>query len=134
METSMTPSGFIERRHAQRLKEVEEHRIVATRVRPGIRARLIDVSAGGALIETTCRLLPGASVELHVETTTSHLRMRGRVLRCSVSRVRPACMVYRGAIGFDRHLPWFVDEPGSKGSPDARPADPPRALSTHEVI
>jgi hypothetical protein len=46
----------------QRLDALEKHGIVSACVRPGYRARLIDVSAGGALIETSHRLLPGTSV------------------------------------------------------------------------
>jgi hypothetical protein len=35
--------------------------------------------------------------------------VRGRVLRCTVVRLRSASICYRGAIGFDRSLPWFVE-------------------------
>jgi hypothetical protein len=108
-----------ERRVMRRLEAFEEHRIVSACVRPGHRARLIDVSAGGALIETSHRLLPGASVELQVETVSDRASVRGQVLRCAVVRLRPTWVCYRGAIAFDRHLPWFVDE---------------RELSTPQVI
>jgi hypothetical protein len=119
----------------RRFEHVNEHRIVATRVRPGHCARIIDVSAGGALVETTYRLLPGTSVELHVETDTRHTRVRGQVLRCAVVRVRPTAVCYRGAICFDRHLPWFVDESGRPlDSADVRPLNPSRAATTPEVI
>src|SRR5258708_33384534 len=127
--------GVAERRLMRRFEHVNEHRIVATRVRPGHDARIIDVSAGGALVETTYRLLPGTSVELHVETDTRHTRVRGQVLRCAVVRVRPTAVCYRGAIRFDRHLPWFVDESGSPlDSADVRPLNPSRAATTPEVI
>jgi hypothetical protein len=124
-----------ERRTARRLADAGEHRIIATRVRPGHRAQIIDVSAGGALIETAYRLLPGASVELQVETDTRHTSIRGRVLRSAVASVRPSVVSYRGAIRFDRHLPWFVDEPlGDSSSSELRPAHPARAAATPEVI
>ena len=99
-----------DRRGARRLDAFEEHRIVSACVRPGHRARVIDVSAGGALIETSLRLLPGTSVELQVETGTDRANVRGQVLRCAVVRLRPTWVCYRGAIAFDRHLPWFVEE------------------------
>jgi hypothetical protein len=92
-----------ERRGTKRLAALDDHRIVSACVRPGHRARLIDVSAGGALIETSPRLLPGS--------------IRGQVLRCAVVRVRPTWVCYRGAIAFDRHLPWFVDERGERSTP-----------------
>jgi len=122
-----------ERRLMRRLHREEDHRIVSARLRPGHRARLIDVSAGGALIETNCRLLPGSIVELHMETPTAHAKIRGRVLRSSVASVRPSFVCYRGAICFDRHLPWFVEDEAS-GSPDARPSSPGRTLPVHEEL
>jgi len=122
-----------ERRLMRRLQEVEQHRIIATRIRPGHLARIVDVSGGGALIETMYRLLPGTSVELHVETRTRQTRVRGEVLRTAVVKVRPDGVHYRGAIRFDRHLPWFVDE-SAMGSPELRPAHPPRAAATPEAI
>ena len=109
METAVSGAAP-DRRGTRRLEAFEEHRIVAASVRPGHRARVIDVSAGGALIETSQRLLPGTSVELQVETGTSRESIRGQVVRCAVVRLRPTWVCYRGAIAFDRHLPWFVDE------------------------
>jgi len=99
-----------DRRGARRLDAFEEHRIVSACVRPGHRVRVIDVLAGGALIETSHRLLPGTVVELQVETGTDRASLRGQVLRCAVVRLRPTWVCYRGAIAFDRHLPWFVEE------------------------
>src|SRR5207253_2657553 len=51
METSMS-NAVTERRRARRLEQLEDHGIIATRVRPGPRARIIDVSAGGAWTAT----------------------------------------------------------------------------------
>jgi hypothetical protein len=124
-----------ERRQTNRRRRLEEHGVVSTRVRPGHHATLIDVSAGGALIETSLRLLPGAAVELQFETGTARTSIRGRVLRSSVIRVRPSWMCYRGAIGFDTHLPWFVGESGHVvPSVDARSARPEWADPTPKVI
>lgn len=125
----------VDRRETRRCRRLEEHGVVATRVRPGHDARLIDVSAGGALIETNHRLLPGASVELQMETGNRQVSVRGRVLRCAVVRVRPTWVCYRGAIEFDRHLPWVVEE-GGYGVPgsDRRAARLARADVTREVL
>jgi hypothetical protein len=109
--------GAPDRRGMRRMEAVEEHRIVSASVRPGHRVRLIDVSAGGALIETSHRLLPGTSVELQVATGTDRASVRGRVVRCAVVRVRPTWVCYRGAIAFDRHLPWFIDERRERSTP-----------------
>ena len=108
METTL--SDFPpDRRGSRRMDALDEHRIVAASVRPGERARVIDISAGGALLETSQRLLPGTSVDLQLETRTERTSVRGQVLRCAVVRLRPTWVCYRGAIAFDRNLPWFVE-------------------------
>lgn len=106
-----------DRRGAPRFEAFEEHRIVSASVRPGHRVRVIDASSRGALVETSHRLLPGTVVELQVETGTDRVSVRGHVLRCAVVRLRPTWVCYRGAIAFDRHLPWFVDERGEAATP-----------------
>src|SRR5262245_49196012 len=82
-----------------------EHGIVRVRVRPGHLATVVDVSAGGVLVETEHRLLPGSSVELQLEREHHREKLRGRVVRCSVVPVRPEGVFYRGAPAFDRPLP-----------------------------
>ena len=100
-----------ERRRARR-RGADEHGIATARIRPGHDVKLIDLSPGGALVEADRRMLPGSSVELQIQQEDRRATMRGCVLRCSVVRVRPASMCYRGAIAFDRCLPWFADATG----------------------
>lgn len=101
-----------ERRRTVRLTSAAEHGVRFIRIRPGHGATLIDVSASGALIETHRRLLPGSLVELQMETDHHKTNVRGVVVHCFVSRVGPACVSYRGAIEFDRRLPWFAPDSG----------------------
>ena len=89
---------------------VEKHGIVSARVRPGHRVAIIDVSAGGALIEGANRLLPGAAVDLQVETVRRRTTLRGRVLRCAVVRLRSSSVGYRAALAFDHQLAAFIDD------------------------
>ena len=100
-----------ERRSARR-RDAAEHGIVTARIRPGHHVKLIDLAPGGALVETDRRLLPGSGVELQIQAEDRQATMRGCVVRCSVVQVRPGSMSYRGAIAFDRHLPWFADGAG----------------------
>jgi hypothetical protein len=124
-----------ERRRALRHQQVDEQGAVSVRIKPGHAARLIDVSTGGALVETNCRLLPGREVELHMETPTRRAAVRGRVLRCEVVRLRASSISYRGAIAFDRSLPWFADEPGYHvPTADMRRGGPFRAQATPQVV
>ena len=98
-----------DRRRARRRRTIHDHGIVSARVRPGREASLLDVSAGGALVETTYRLLPGSPIELHVATTERRASVRGGVLRSAVVAVGAAGLCYRSAIGFNHLLSWFVD-------------------------
>ena len=107
---SHTPGFDLERRHTRRLTTVQSHGVVGARVRPGHDAELIDVSRGGVLIETTCRLLPGATVDVQLSTLDGRAIVRGRVLRCSVTHLCADRIRYRGAIAFSTAVPWFADE------------------------
>jgi hypothetical protein len=99
-----------DRRRAPRHDGPASHGIVSIQVRPGHRAMLIDICTDGALIETEHRLLPGTHVEVLLERSQYRASMRGRVLRCAVVHVHASSICYRGAIGFDRSLPWFVEQ------------------------
>jgi len=127
-----------DRRRSARLNTPDAHGIVGARIKPGKEVVVIDVSAGGALVETACRLLPGAEVELYMETTAERTTIRGRVLRCHVERVRPAGVSYRGGIQFDACLPWFAPDSGAAGysllASESRPAGGQRVDATRDVV
>jgi hypothetical protein len=136
MEPVITPPSS-ERRRNRRHARPEEHRIVAARVRPGYDVSVIDVSAGGALVESERRLMPGAPVELHVRIDHRSEIVRGHIVRCAVARLRANSVCYRGAIAFDRQIPWLADDvvtgyavPGS----ETRPVFTSRAAATREPL
>jgi len=97
-----------DRRRTPRWPSTGRHGIVSARARPGRDVQVIDVSAGGALIETAHRLLPGSAIELLLATAHRQTSIKGRVLRCRVARLGASAVWYRGAIGFDGPLPWYV--------------------------
>lgn len=105
MEPALT-----ERRRARRFHHADEHGILFARVRPGLDAWVVNVSAGGALIETRHRLLPGSIVELAVQTVDRRASTRGMVIRCWVTRVQAVAIWYRGAVDFERQIPWLCLE------------------------
>jgi PilZ domain-containing protein len=126
MEAAM--SGRSPDRRTSPRTSIEEHGIVSARVRPGHRVAVIDVSAGGAQIEGANRLLPGAAVDLQIETAHRRATLRGRVLRCGVVRLRASSIWYRAAIAFDRQL----SVPGDDRSTEYQvPAG--EAASTHAL-
>jgi hypothetical protein len=95
-----------ERRAETRQERVEDHGVLTTRIAPGQQARLIDVSASGALVDTPMRLLPGSTVEVRLATRHRRISIRGEVVRCTVARLGP--IVYRGAVKFECRLPMFA--------------------------
>jgi hypothetical protein len=123
------------RRRASRLEPHEDHGIVSVRIRPGHAARIVDVSASGVLLETAHRLLPGTVVDLHVERP-HHERasIRGRVVRCTVAGVRATSLSYRGAIAFDRQLPWLAAAGCAIHNAEPRAAASHRAPATHVAV
>jgi hypothetical protein len=96
-----------DRRSARRYCSVDHHGIASARIRPGMAASLLNMSAGGTLIETGHRLLPGSRVEICFDTRDGPAVVRGHVLRCSVVRLDGSSVRYRGAVEFDRRMPWL---------------------------
>ena len=78
-------------------------------LRPGLLVTVVNISSGGALVESSGWLRPGARTELQLETRwaeTLGLRrrqtVRGRLDRCHVAALDPLC--YRGVIVFEELL------------------------------
>jgi hypothetical protein len=96
----------LERRAWLRMSTLERVEMANGRVRPGRPAQIVDVSPGGALIETECRLLPGARVELQLGEPVALYRVKGRIVRCHVSLLDREHIRYRGALAFEEQLPF----------------------------
>ena len=95
---------LIERRAWPRISTANSTNLACGRVRPGRPAAIIDVSEGGALIETDSRLLPGTLVELQLGDPAPICRATGRVVRCHVYLLSGARIRYRGALMFSERL------------------------------
>jgi hypothetical protein len=74
------------------------------RLRPGRTALILDLSSGGALIETDWRLLPGMRVEVQVGEPVPLFRVAGRILRCHVALLGRERIRYRGALMFEEQV------------------------------
>jgi hypothetical protein len=124
-----------ERRRASRIRSA--HGILAARVRSGRAVAIVDVSAGGALVDTATRLLPGAPVDVHLERAHDNASCRGQVTRCAIVRLKAAVVHYRAAIAFDKPLLWFQSEQSDGYLIPARKpsSDHPRGVDpTHSVV
>ena len=71
------------------------------RLKYGPVVELIDLSPGGAQIETSSRLHPGSVVVVQISGTDGEISVPSTVLRSQVSRVVPYAM-YRSALSFKR--------------------------------
>ncbi len=98
-----------ERRAAPRVCAFTTQGMERARLRPGRLAHVIDLSSGGALIETDWRLLPGIRVEMQLGEPDPLFRVAGRILRCHVALLDRGRIRYRGALMFEEQLPlWEV--------------------------
>ena len=93
----------VERRVAPRLLAAQAG-VEGVRFRGGRLARVLDLSATGALIEADWRLLPGSRVDLLVGEPSPR-RATGRIVRCHVAVLTRERVRYRGAIAFDERMP-----------------------------
>jgi len=83
-------------------------------LRPGCPVRLVDLSAGGALLEASRPLRPGARVHLQIVTAARTFALAARVLRCAVWSLDPyEGVTYRGALAFEERceLFWEAEAP-----------------------
>jgi hypothetical protein len=71
------------------------------RLRTGASADLVNISAGGVMIETQARLLPGSRVELVVAASNERVALAAQVVHCRVSRLEPGKTSYRAGLRFD---------------------------------
>jgi hypothetical protein len=91
----------VDRRHDERFGQPA---IAGTQaiLRPGYSVALIDLSAGGALIEGPRPLRPGMRVHVQLVSGTHRFGLTAHVLRCSVASLdTDAGVRYRGALRFD---------------------------------
>ena len=76
-------------------------------VRPGCAVILVDVSAGGALVQAPRPIRPGSKVHLQVTAGSHRLVIPAQVVRCAVWSLHPLDGVfYRGALQFDERVEW----------------------------
>lgn len=101
MDVAGMAGRMAERRGMPRLC-ADATRRLQSRLRPGTEIALIDFSAGGALIESDRRLLPGVRVELQVLTQGGRFDLAGWLIRAEVASLSTNRVRYRGAIQFDR--------------------------------
>lgn len=86
-------------------------------LRPGCVVQVIDLSAGGALVQASRPLRPGARLYFHLVLRQRAFRVIVRVLRCVVwSLDGPQGVSYRGALQFEERCEWLWETETRIGS------------------
>ena len=89
---------------------------VRARVRPGHHLVVLDVSAGGALVEAACQLRPGSRIEVHLENEDRRDLITARVTRCAVAAIDPQTgITYRAALCFAESCEWVRERTTPEG-------------------
>ena len=91
-----------ERRQGTRRTPVAEESLRRMKLRIGPELTVIDISGGGALVEGTARLVPGARLDVHVVPRSGRVLVRSTVVRAWVSQLRSDSVTYRAGLRFDQ--------------------------------
>ena len=84
---------------------------------------VVNVSAGGLLIDVSLRLLPGVQSLLEIVHIDGVLRVSGRVVRSEIVNISGRAVQYRSAIAFDRRLDFIDQDVSSELVPSGQSAD-----------
>jgi len=99
--------------------------ITRATLRPGCAVRVVNVSAGGALVQGGRPLRPGARVHVQLVTSFRVFALVARVLRCAVWLLDSHDgATYRGALQFEERCDLLWEPPTPSGS--RVPATPSR--------
>ena len=116
-----------ERRGHMRLGVDDIRWLRSARLKYGPDVRVLDISAGGILIETDSQLRPDANIVIELSGSTSSILVPSKVLRCRVASFADV-MRYRGACSFKRPLeiPELLKQAMSTGTAPMPPAAAPK--------
>lgn len=94
-----------ERRAWKRYQGAECAWLRMLRLFPGREAALLNLSRGGALVETRERCAPGAWLQMKIVTERELLWIRAQVVRCEVvGLISGQGVTFRAALGFEHAL------------------------------
>ena len=97
-------------RRASRRRSLDEiPEVMAVKVQSE-EGSVVNASRGGMLIECGIRLPPGTASQLEIQKMDGPLRVRGRVVRCEVTRVSSERLFYRIAFAFSDKVDFISDE------------------------
>jgi hypothetical protein len=127
-EIDIATDTGVNRRLHERLKASDLDWLRGARLKYGADLRVLDISAGGMLLETEKALAPDSSVVVELTGTESPILIPSKVLRCRAASLGDF-ITYRGAFAFKR--PLSILELTKRR--EQMPAPPPRAPSQPAV-
>src|SRR5262245_46719367 len=117
----LSPHTESDRRAHERLTVSALSWLDSVRLKYGPAVSLIDLSAGGAQIETVShRLQPGSTVAIEIAGRSGDLVIPSRVIRCHVTALAPHA-TYRGALEFKRLITLPSSDPVPSINEDVNP-------------
>ncbi len=126
-----------ERRGHLRLGADDVRWLRSARLKYGPDVRVLDISAGGILVETDGPLRPDANIVFELSGPTNSILMPSKVLRCRVASFADV-MRYQGACSFKRPLeiPALLKQAIAKstGTTAATTAKQPRASASWQKV
>jgi len=100
-----SPDSWDDRRSSIRRTLSELSTLTLVRVKYGPEVSLIDLSSGGAQIETTSyRFQPGSTIVVQIAAGSKTFAVPSLVLRARVSRIAASAATYRTALAFKRRF------------------------------
>jgi hypothetical protein len=91
-------------------------------VRPGCTVTIIDLSAGGALVQAGRPLRPGARVHLQFQRGSRRFALAAHIQRCAVWALdADHGVMYRAGLQFEHrcHAVWEAERQAAEGRPTA---------------
>ena len=104
------------RRRAPRLAPTAIPELKSASLLAGPEIQLINLSRGGALLESDTRIVPGANICIRLVAADAVFLLRGRVLRSRASHLRGTALIYECAVAFQEEFPLL---PGSEEAASA---------------
>lgn len=121
-DSIVEPYEDSDRRGHLRLSQDDVRWLRSARLKYGPDVRVIDISAGGILVETEGQLRPDANIVFELSGPMNSILVPSKVLRCRVASFADV-MRYQGACAFKRPLeiPDLLKQAIEKGSPTVAP-------------
>ncbi len=115
---------------------------------------IVDLSAGGALVDSPIPLRPDSTLTLEIDGRGFNKTIQFRVVRCQIGALQPGQTIYRGACEFTTRIELPAQQPTGAGvlyparfssldvavpndtpsAPSAEPGEAPHALAWQKIV